>query len=123
MLTLGYYFLEREIDVIYERVVWAVVLTVGVVVRGVVVPHVLVRREVRGVLLQAAAARHVAQPVPVAALAAAVPAAAAAAAAEHPTLSNRDSPLITTQAPHTILVAIDTCGQSQNTVSDTHRKT
>lgn len=54
--------------------------------RGVVVvPDVLVRREVRGVLLQAAAARHVAQPVPVGAVAAAavVPAAHAAAASEH----------------------------------------
>lgn len=46
-------------------------------------PHVLVGREVRGVLLQAAAAGHVAQPVAVAALAAAAAAVAAAAAAEH----------------------------------------
>ena len=62
-----------------------VVLTVGVVVRGVVVvPNVLVRREVRGVLLQAAAARHVAQPVAVGAVAAAAAVARArAAAAEH----------------------------------------
>lgn len=53
-------------------------------VRGVVVvPDVLVRREVCGVLLQAAAARHIAQPVAVGAVAAAVARARAAAAAEH----------------------------------------
>lgn len=81
-----------------------VVLTVGVVVRGVVVvPDVLVRREVRGVLLQAAAARHVAQPVAVGAVAAAAAVACArAAAAEHLALLTAE--LLSDRASHEHLV-------------------